>query len=458
MDIRSEEEIRESYIAEVSTQIDVSDFRPGGRFAQIAGANARAVFRAQQAQLEMRNSYLFGSITKEADADARGADVLPDGLAREKGYRALGGAYVFSRPAGAGPEIIVPAGTPVFRTRDGYRYYTIAETAIPIDLPNSPSVSVVAESVGSVGNCASGEIDQLGTLIDGVTMVENTAAIRNGVDAEDVSSYKERIRDYVKAIGNSNCFSLVNAALAYESATLGKVRFAALGPAEATDRGGYVKLYIDDGAGSAGVVNNTTGELLLSGGAGVEQTLYAVNRPIVPHGLGPLAYGVHINGTPVTTGWSLVEPWGQLRFDAPLTAGDTVELVNFGYYSGLVADVQKLIDGDISDPLTYPGKRAAGVVVQVLPASKTSVSITGFLVLNSAYDPTTWLPILRHLVASAINGLGIGEPVYRAMIYDVLMDEDAVKNVTNLKINGVDNDLYIGESSVARTTSSDVLP
>ena len=456
MEIREEDEIRESFFAECATRMGITDFRPGGKFVQLGGANARSFFRAQQAQVEMRNSYLLGGITSTAEIDARAADVLPDGEVRETGLRALGGGMVFSRPAGTGAAIEILPGTVVYRKGDKVRYATIGTTWIPQDSPNSTAVSVVADQKGSIGNCAAGAIDSLGTAIPGVTMVTNTAPLANGVDEETVDAFKDRIRQAVKSIGNSTGNALVKAAREYNSNTYGKVRFAKLSDAEATDRGGYVKMYIDDGAGSAGVLSYSQGVVLLSGAAGVERVLYTSLSPMVPKGFGALAYTIMINGVESTSGWSVVEPWGQVRFDSPLAEGDIVELVNFGYYSGLVSEVQRVIDGDLTDAITYPGKRSAGVVVQILPASKTSVVVAAYVILNKDFDPDVFLPILQDSVAANINGLNIGDPVYRARIYDVLMSQACTKNVTNLTINGVDKDLYIGESSVARTASADI--
>jgi hypothetical protein len=317
-------------------------------------------------------------------------------------------------------------------------------------------VSVVCDQKGTIGNCAAGAIDSLGTSITGVTQVTNTSSIANGVDEETVDAFKDRIRQAVKAIGNSTVNALVKAAREYNSENYGKVRFAKLSEAEATDRGGYVRMYIDDGAGSAGVLSYSQGVVLISGAAGVERVLYTSLSPIVPRGIGQLAYTIMINGVESTSGWSVVEPWGQVRFDNPLTEGDIVELVNFGYYSGLVSEVQRVIDGDLTDAITYPGKRSAGVVVQLLPASKTAVVVSAIVTLNKDFDPDVFLPILADSVAANIYGLDIGSPVYRARIYDVLMSQACTKNVTNMTINGVDKDLYIGESSVARTASADI--
>lgn len=455
MDIRSEEEIRESFIAEVAAACGVTDFAVGGRFVQLAGADARSLFRAQDAVLEIRNEMLLGSATQDASVEALAADVLPDGKEREAGKRSQGGAIVFSRPAGVGPAIDIPEGTPVFRSRDKFRYLTIEPAALALNTANSNAVSCVAESEGDLGNCATNDIDSLGTPIDGVTRVANTAPIQNGVNRESIPDLKDRLRRHTRAMGLGPVAAMIQTALEHQSETYGSVRFAAMGEAEATDRGGYIPLYIDDGAGSAGPVTLSQGVLLLAAAAGTERILYSPLRPLVPRGLGQLAYQVLVDSVPVSD-VAVVEPWGQIRFDSPVAEGSVVELVNFGYYGGLVAELQRVIDVNLNDLVNAPGKRSAGCIVQVLPASVVTVTVSAVVIIKTGFDSSTWLPTLVDKVVAAVNVTGIGRPIYRARIYDVLMSEAAVENVLDLTINGAAKDLYVAQSAVARTTAAGV--
>lgn len=460
MEVWTDEILNERMVAELCERTGLTNLRPGGRLVRLLGTFSRRLAEAHNAAWGIRDGFFWGT-SQGADALARGADLLPEGMDRLLGSLATGGAVRFTRPAGATlPETTFPAGTVVWRKRNNLRYMTTAAITAADGATASPPVSVVASQAGSIGNCAADEIKFLGSPITGWTGCTNTAAIANGTDLEDIADYKSRGREWVKAIARATLAAQAQAALNYSSPRFGKVRFVAFGPAEATDRGGYLPMYIDDGAGTAGPVEAVVGDLVLAAAVGGERVLYTSKRPIVP-GSGYRLARVPSGGDPedpeYPTGVEVVEPWGQIRLPSPYaTAGDLYELRSFSCWGGLVAEVQNIIDGDLDDPVARQGYRAAGIVTQVRPATRASLTISIVLVLDPTFDATLTLALLRDKIVGFVNGIGIGKPVYRAALESLLMREPGVRNVTKVLINGVASDYYTATGTVARVTSSDV--
>ena len=459
MNIDTEDTIDESLVAEIIALTDLTDLHDGGRLVRILRAVGRRLARVQDSVWDQRDSFLLGTATQDADIDARGADVLPDGLGRLPGQYALGGAFAFTRPAGQATNIVIPAGTPVLRGTDKFPYRTTADAVLaPNATASSPvwpaiTVSVVAGQIGAIGNCASGAINALGAPIEGVTGCQNAAPLANGLDAETGSAFKDRIRATIRSYGLGPNAALILACQAIQDPTLGQILFASLGAAEATAGGGYVPLYVDDGAGSAGPVVTGATSTLIASASGVERTLYGSVGPLLPG-----AYGLQRNGVawPPAGAWACVEPWCQFRLAGVLTAGDVVEVAAYSAYGGLVALAQRVVDGIMADPIGTPGKRGVGNVVRVLPAAVVTVGITGSLVFRAGYDPATWRPQLNDQAAAFLNGLGIGAPVIGAQVEQMLMDSGTLDNVRGLLIDST-TDLYVAEHAVVRSGAMGLL-
>ena len=124
------------------------------------------------------------------------------------------------------------------------------------------------------------------------------------------------------------------------------------------------------------------------------------------------------------TAGSYIQSMSKLGFKEGLLTGED----SYKYYGGLISEVGKVIRGDPSDPLNYPGVAAAGAYLEVEPPIikriKLSVAIrtkTGiaFVVLQNAVESA---------VISYINNLGVGKNVVFSEI---------VKAVQN--VNGVDS-------------------
>lgn len=457
MKIRSEDEIRESLFAAVTTRTGCSDVNEAGVLAQLIPEFAVELGRAHLETVRVRDTF-YRRLAKGTDADARGREVLPSGLTREGAKFAVGGAFVFSRGTPAADLVTIPVGTPVVRSADGFRGTTLVECTIAIgDTQSTPAVPVVAARRGAIGNCWANDYDTLGGTLAGVESVTNTAAIQNGTDREDDDEYVQRQVDYVKSFGRVTRQALVNAALEVNDPTWGRVTHAAVStPTEATR--GIATLWIDNGTGLCDVpVEVASGEVLLDEAAGGERYLYLSGRPVATP---PIIYATPSGGAPAAVAYTLAKSWGQVRLAAAAVAGDHFEAGAYYAYAGLVRAVQDKINGPVLDPAGGVCYIAAGDIVQVAPASlygggHLDVAISLVLKAGIAY-PDDELARIRAAVVATINGSGIAQGMYRAAIKTLCMGMGTVLNVTRVLFNGVDEDIHGGAGQVIRTTDSNV--
>lgn len=448
MIVKTEEALLQGIIAEVVARTGASDIRAGGTMYQYAKALARQLYMVQAAIVANQKGFYLSSAVG-SDLDKRVADFPPNTLVRSAGNRGLGGVVIFRRTTTPGP-LTISAGTLVIRSADNYRYTTTSDATFgPVDLV-STSVSVVAQDVGTKGNCVAGEIDKLGSPITGITAVTNTSAIQNGTDEESDEELRIRAQLYVKGIARSTTAALIQAALSVNDDVYGAVKFAKVAPVN-VDYPGCVTLYIDDGAGTAGLRTTVAaGEILLNSASGGETVLYLANRPPAT---API---IEINA--VSVSYKIIYPWGQVQVPA-LTAGDQVTADTYDAYIGLVALVQQVIDGKPYDPINYPGYRAAGEIVTVLPAQMVGaayVDIEIWLEVEADTDRESLISVLKSAIVAHVNSLDIGESLYRAAIIDIAMEQSGVKNIPRVELNGSNADLHAGDEYVIRTSDNNI--
>jgi hypothetical protein len=444
--------IRRRLFAEIVSRTRVTDFRAGGQAVQFLESWVQRFDEVSDAIWALRDAAMIGSARGD-DLDAILADALPDGMLRSTGARGTGGGVEFGRPSSdAMPEIVIAAGFPVLRAGDRTRYVTTADATIAVDAEWSAPVAVIADRTGTSGNCGVGDIVTLGASKQGVTKCRNTISITNGADSEDDDAARDRLRRSIRAVGKAVPSALVQAALAASDPTYGTVRFASLEPVDEA-LPGIARLWIDNGNGDCEVsVAVGAGEVLVPEAVGGEQYCYLAGRPVktVPQIL------VDDAGVPYT----IVKPWGQVKLATALAAGEVCTAGAYSSYGGLVAAVQRAIDGEIGNSNDYPGVAAHGVIVYVGAASRVSTTHGDGLcpisanVVRKPGAPATLDADLRTAMVAFTNNRDIGEHLYPASVVNICMSNPWVLNVTDVLIDQSSGAKYCGPNNVIRTIDS----
>lgn len=453
---RAFEDILQRMINKVVARSNLSDLEETSSVKWVLSAIAREM---DDAYFQMSNLLKTFSITtaEGSDLDERAADYNPEIIARLPAVAATG-TVIFSRVT-AGGAVTVPAGVRVEvpGAVPPIVVITTASGSIGIgDLVTGP-VAAVAEVSGSRGNVASATLTKFkGARPSGVDSVTNTSPFSSGQDIETDDSFRLRLQNYARSLARGTGFSLENAALSVSLDDGRRVVFAhsirdAVVP-------GKVKLYIDDGAGTTETMAATGSPEVLTQGdefpgdvaQGGEHYLYLNNWPVREES----SLVVEKNGSPIVrdVDFTLDPTTGQIYLFDELEAGDDVT-AEYTWFTGLIAETQKVIDGDRADRLNYPGYRAGGDLVIVAVPTITYIVISGDLTVRDGYNIDEVTQAAKDAAASYVNTLGIGRDVLVAEIIERVMGVDGVYNVSFFDPAG---DIPIPEDTLPRVDALNI--
>jgi uncharacterized phage protein gp47/JayE len=151
------------------------------------------------------------------------------------------------------------------------------------------------------------------------------------------------------------------------------------------------------------------------------------------------------------TDYDLNRAVGQLQIVGSGVAAMSQLVIAYSYYTGLVQLVQRVLNGDSLDPVTYPGVRAAGV--EVLAETPTVRRITARMAISAlaGFDESILRPLVREAVETYINALGIGNDVLLSEIITAAMN---VAGVYNVVVTEPTSDVAILENQLPLPISS----
>ena len=129
---------------------------------------------------------------------------------------------------------------------------------------------------------------------------------------------------------------------------------------------------------------------------------------------------------------------------------------NYRFYTRLIAEAQRIVDGDAALPTTYPGYRAAGVYVQVLPPQTVPQTLVAGIVVAADYDTALVATRVATAIQAYINGLDIGADVIVAQIVEEAMRVEGMVDfaITNLSGSSPPVNQVILEYQVARISAA----
>jgi uncharacterized phage protein gp47/JayE len=397
---------------------------------------AAAANELSEAYVQLARMRALFSIDKATgtDLDERAAEIVGNVITRRSALHASG-TVVFTRPGTAG-TVTVPSGT-IVAAQDAQglvKFRTTSAASITPGNTSSAAVAVIALDAGIRGNVEAGTIVRFVTRVTGVTGVSNTAAIRNGLDRERDQDFRARLKDFVQSLSRGTPRALEGFARNVLLSDGRRVVFAHV--VEPAIPNGIVELFIDDGTGAIESYDSsylTSPDTIVSSASGGETDLYTTQRPIRDDG----SFEVRKNGVTLVRGtdYELNPALGQIELAAPLVAADAVE-ADYRYYTGLIQQTQRVIDGDEALPLAFPGVRASGVMVLVKAPQAVFQTLVGQISVASDYDVTEVIAAAKAAVQEYVNGLDIGEHVIAAEIVQRVMEVDGVTNFRITSLSG----------------------
>jgi uncharacterized phage protein gp47/JayE len=125
------------------------------------------------------------------------------------------------------------------------------------------------------------------------------------------------------------------------------------------------------------------------------------------------------NGTKIT-------PIGKLGYPEDVTTG----IDGYTYYTGLLRTVQRIVDGFEPEAATYPGRRAVGGAIEILPPLIRRVEVSIEVTTNEGVNLNEISNDIKTAIINYINDLGVGEDVILSEIIVAVMDITGVAAVT----------------------------
>ena len=419
---RPSSEITRDLVARLLARTTLTDIAEGSVILALLQTFAEQIAESDVRLSKIRDQFtLVGA--SGIDLDERAEDI---GITRLPATRATGEITVYRDDTSA--VFTVPRGAVFGRTDNSVTYSTVDATIMSIGVA-SINVSVQSSVVGSIANAPSRTINVLSDVPEQITSVVQGVALANGRDAENDEQLRARATKYLNSLARCQPIALEYLATSFTASDETRATTATL--YEIPTERARCELLIDDGSGLADHPPTRAGAVVTTTLNAVQGQIIGVESPIVGDIVvtdisNPVQYFRLVEGTD----FIVFRERGLIHLleNASVTVGTELSISGYQVYTGLIAELQRAIEGDAGDITS--GYRPAGISVRVLPSPVERLSFDALIVVTDGANVTTVSETVESEVASFISSLGAGEPCYIANIIDTVMSVDDVKNVT----------------------------
>ena len=422
-------------------------------FGAVSASIERQIEKARDA-FDLRNA-------TGAELDERLKEFPLETITRKEATLARGHLELSFNPA-LTANLTIEEGSTFARSDNPSVIYSTTQEYIVQAGQNAFAVEVEANLDGIEGNCAKGLITTILSAPSEITSVNNTGAFTNGLEQETDTQLKRRALLYLKSLARCQPSALEYGALSLSS-TQGRLILASI--YEDPYVLGYSELAIDDGSGKLGE-NKRAGKryIMTAGNTGGVRTFYHEAPAVNNVTLATISNNVETPLDP--TKYLSIPERGVIYIDeGAISANQTFTVQYYEVYTGLIAEVQDLIEGDINNPLSKPAFRACGTRVRVVPPSVLTLDCDIHLIPKSGFDFETVQKNVKDAFIQKTLDLKLGQPLYTAqLINEALM----LGSVLSLKIYVADtgdtdnpillDDIYPAQNQVVRIGTLNILP
>ncbi|MDQ6989355.1 MAG: hypothetical protein Q9M19_05680 [Mariprofundaceae bacterium] len=300
------------------------------------------------------------------------------------------------------------------------KYVQISAFTLTGGTPTTADLATVVELVDAYSGTSASAIGQSFDTVNGV----GTGIVLRGLD--DMSIYEGdgvQVADdlFVDSITNEKWFSAVNT---------GTFEVVAFGTTN--NNKPYVSIANKTGAAETGrlLSVNAAGFAVQEGAPNPFKSIRQVdhitwdetdaNKKVVSLTPGNRSYRYsRTNGTQIS-------PIGKFDYEEGIVGG----IDGYKYYTGLLRTVQRIVDGFEPDPITYPGRRAIGGVVETLPPLINSIILSINVTTNEGINLNEISANIKSGIIDYVDNLGVGEDVILAEIIVTVMGITGVEAAT----------------------------
>lgn len=119
---------------------------------------------------------------------------------------------------------------------------------------------------------------------------------------------------------------------------------------------------------------------------------------------------------------SIIEAIGKIDFDTNVVTG----IDGYLYYTGLLRTVQRTIDGFEPDSITYPGMKAVGSLIEILPPLKREINIVVDVTTNNGVNLSEIVNEIKSTIINYVNNREVGQDV---ILSDIIVRVKAIDGV-----------------------------
>ncbi len=475
-------EILQDMIDHVQLNTPLTDFRIGSVIRTLLEAAALEDDEAYFQMAQLLRDFSFTSATG-VELDRRLADF---DLERAPAAPALGEVVITApRPATRDIALVAPITVYADETSERPRvdFVTTQGGVIAAGRTASAAIPIVSTVPGAFTNVPAGTIRFLQSPIMGLegATCENPIAAFAGRDSESDDDFRARARRHIRALPRGTVAALEGKVIgvrAWNAAgvLLGQVSSALL----REERPGENTLFILDATHRFEQTTETLlqPELALPAATPGQRHVHLSHAPVVPETLELTIQ------TPGPSGWLTLaarDPAARRYFDlddttavvtigtlppdhahrdprtgtlAPGLRAGTAVTARFACYTGLIGEVQRVVNGDPADRLRYPGWKAAGTRVRVRYPLVRQVDVRLAVTPKEGFARGDLVSPVMATVEQYINGLGLGAEVVVARIAALAMSVPGVFDVTALLPTG---NVVLLEDEVARAPRGSVV-
>jgi uncharacterized phage protein gp47/JayE len=404
---RSSAEITRDLIARTVARTSLTDLAESSTLGVLLRSIAEQIAEADVRLAQIRSQFTLKG-ARGVDLDERAEEI---GVTRLTATAASGTVVVTRTDSSA--SLTIPAGSVFGRGDSDVTYSTTA-------------LSIVANTRGTLGNAPPRSIDTILDAPSALVSVTQGEALANATDAETDLALRSRATLALNSIARAQPIALEYTARTF-TATDG-TRATTATVYEPETRLGYVELLIDDGSGLGDHAPTRSGEAVSLTLNAVLGQLIGVEAPVVGSVRVRSGSSVLIEGRD----YDISRSRGviTLRDAANVSIGDTITVDNYSVYTGLIAELQALMNGDPNDVTS--GHRAAGIALRVLPAPVQRIPLDVLIVIDAGSTLTTVKANVESAISAYFSALGAGAPAYRSALVSVVMGVGGVVNATIL--------------------------
>lgn len=140
----------------------------------------------------------------------------------------------------------------------------------------------------------------------------------------------------------------------------------------------------------------------------------------------------------------------QIVDDNGLDSGTAV-YATYSYYTNIIAEAQRVLEGDLNNPTTYPGIKAAGIFLSVEAPVIKRITVRVSITASTGFSEVSLVDSVASNIEAYVNSRKIGEDIIRSKIIDVAHNVRGVADIVVItptsNITVLDNELPVAVDS-----------